>query len=120
MKKQFTLYSLIGVLNTALHWVCFGVLYSLGVSQAISNLVGFLFASLFSFVVNSKVTFKKELHLGRYLVFVLGMAGISLGIGFASDRYELHPIVTLLSFSIISLIFGFLWSKYVVFKGDCA
>lgn len=118
MRKQLTLYSLIGVLNTGVHWIIFAVLYSIEFSQALSNLVGFLVASIFSFVVNSIVTFKTTLHLGRYLLFMLGMAVISLGVGYISDVFGLHPIITLISFSMISLILGFMWSKFVVFKSS--
>jgi putative flippase GtrA len=116
LKKQFSLYALIGVLNTGVHWVIFGLLYWFEFSQALSNLAGFLVASLFSYVVNSKVTFEAKLHLGRYLLFMLGMASISLIVGHTADLFELHPLITLVSFSVISLVLGFLWSKLVVFR----
>lgn len=116
MKKQFSLYTLIGVFNTGIHWLVFAGLYLLEFSQASSNLAGFLAASLFSFVVNTKVTFKTELHLGRYFIFMLGMASISLAVGYMGDVLTLHPIITLVLFSVISLVVGFFWSKFIVFR----
>ena len=116
MKKQFSLYTLIGIANTALHWLVFGALYALEFSQASANLVGFLAASLFSFIVNSKITFKTELHLGRYVLFMLGMASISYGVGYLGDSFDWHPVITLVVFSFLSLVIGFLWSKFIVFK----
>lgn len=116
MKKQFSLYTLIGIANTAVHWIVFAVLYSLDYTQATSNLAGFLAASLFSYIVNSKVTFKTDLHIKRYLVFMAGMAVISLVVGYIGDVMILHPLITLIVFSFISLIVGFVWSKFVVFK----
>ncbi len=116
MKKQFSLYTLIGVFNTGIHWVVFALLYWLEFSQASANLAGFLAASLFSFIVNSKITFEAKLHFGRYLAFMFGMASISLAVGYMGDSLALHPIITLVLFSFISLVVGFLWSKLVVFK----
>ena len=116
MKKQFSLYTLIGIANTALHWLVFAALFALEFTQASANLIGFLAASLFSFIVNSKVTFKTQLHLGRYIVFMLGMASISYGVGYLGDALLWHPLITLVLFSFLSLVIGFLWSKFVVFR----
>ena len=116
MKKQFSLYTLIGIANTALHWLVFAALFAIEFTQASANLAGFLAASLFSFIVNSKVTFKTELHLGRYIVYMLGMASISYGVGYLGDALLWHPLITLVLFSFLSLVIGFLWSKFVVFR----
>ncbi len=116
MKKQFSLYALIGVFNTGVHWLVFALLWSFSFSQATSNLAGFLAASLFSYLVNSKYTFQTEVNLKRYLTFMLGMALISLGVGWMGDLFEWHPVVTLVLFSLISLFLGFIWSKFIVFK----
>lgn len=116
MKKQFSSYALIGVFNTAIHWLFFLILYSFDLSQAKANLFSFFVASLFSYVVNSKITFQEKLNLFRYLIFFLGMALISWSVGKGSDIYQLNPLVTLIVFSFVSLVLGFLWSKFVVFK----
>lgn len=116
MKKQFSLYTFIGIFNTGVHWIIFAALFAQGVSQAWSNLAGFLAASLFSYVVNSKYTFQTEINLKRYLLFMFGMALISLAVGWMGDFFAWHPLITLISFSLISLILGFLWSKFVVFR----
>jgi len=116
LKKQFSLYTLIGVFNTGIHWIVFAIFYSFDFSQAASNLFGFVIASLFSFIINSKFTFQAQFHLGRYLTFMLGMAAISLCVGYLGDLFALQPVVTLVAFSLVSLIIGFFWSKLVVLK----
>ncbi|EHO6297680.1 GtrA family protein, partial [Salmonella enterica subsp. enterica serovar Heidelberg] len=55
MLKLFGRYISVGVLNTAIHWLCFGVMFSMiGFSQAISNVIAFCVAVTFSFFVNAK------------------------------------------------------------------
>ncbi|MBJ9598129.1 GtrA family protein [Citrobacter werkmanii] len=61
MLKLFGRYVSVGVLNTAIRWLCFGALFSLiGLGQSISNLVAFCVAVTFSFLVNAKWTFKSK------------------------------------------------------------
>ncbi|EJB1624950.1 GtrA family protein [Salmonella enterica] len=55
MLKLFGRYISVGVLNTAIHWLCFGVMFSLiGFSQAISNVLEFCVEVTLSFFVNAK------------------------------------------------------------------
>ncbi|MDO2366763.1 GtrA family protein, partial [Escherichia coli] len=45
MLKLFSRYVSVGVLNTALHWLCFGaLLHFFGISQAIANVLAFCIA----------------------------------------------------------------------------
>jgi len=115
LQQQFSRYTLIGIVNTLIHMIVFGSFYTLGFSQAIANLSGFAVASAFSFIVNSKYTFQTDLNIKRYLVFLIGMASISYLVGALADDNNIHPIITLVLFSAISLILGFIWSKWVVF-----
>jgi len=85
-------------------------------SQAIANLIAFGVAVSFSFIVNSRFTFKAKANAGRYLLFVGFMGALSLLTGWAADRLGVHPLITLLAFSTISLVCGFFFSKYVVFR----
>lgn len=115
--QQLITYALIGCLNTLIHWVIFILLhYGFGSSQAISNLLAFAVAVTCSFLLNAKVTFQAKASLPRFISFTGFMAFISWLVGTIADNQQLHPIITLVAFSIISLILGFLYSKFIVFR----
>ncbi|MCV5555279.1 GtrA family protein, partial [Escherichia coli] len=47
----------------------------------------------------------------------VGFMGIlSVIVGWAADKCSLPPIVTLITFSAISLVCGFVYSKFIVFR----
>lgn len=117
MFKLFSRYLSVGVLNTALHWIVFLVLVILlGSSQAIANLIAFSVAVTFSFFANSKWTFKADVTLFRYFSFVTFMGIIAVTLGYISDKMYLPALITLITFSAISLFFGFIYSNFVVFR----
>ncbi|KWV68388.1 GtrA family protein [Pseudomonas paracarnis] len=117
MLNMFARYATIGVLNTAVHWVAFLIaFYILGASQSISNLSAFCIAVTFSFVMNAKFTFKQKATGRKYVVYIVFMGALSVLVGAVSDAIEAAPIITLASFSVISLGVGFLYSKFFVFR----
>lgn len=116
MLKNVSLYSLIGVFNTGLHWSVFYLLINQGIEQSYSNLVAFLCAASFSFIVNAKYNFKSEINLNKYFLFLGFMGILSFSVGFVSDGLLLNPLFTLVVFSLLSFILGFLYSKFVVFR----
>ncbi|OSN02829.1 translocase [Lonsdalea britannica] len=117
MLKLFSRYLSVGIVNTGIHWIVFAVgVYLANLDQATSNFVAFLVAVSFSFFANAKFTFKAEATSKGYLLYVGFMSIMSLAIGKASDHYQVNPIITLIEFSAISLVCGFLFSKFVIFK----
>ena len=116
MLRNLKIYSAIGVLNTALHWVVFLILNSLGFLQTYCNLAAFAVASTFSYYMNSRFNFKKKAKGKTYFLFVIGLGALSLLIGGCADKFNLNGFVTLIVFSTLSLILGFIYSKYIVFK----
>nr|WP_282559844.1 MULTISPECIES: GtrA family protein [Providencia] len=117
MIKLFTKYFSVGILNTLIHWSIFGLLtVFLSTSQAIANLIGFIAAVSFSFFANAKFTFKAKATATRYISFTLFMGLLSYLTGYAADQLRLPPIATLIIFSSISLVLGFLYSKIFVFR----
>lgn len=117
MIKLFTKYFSVGILNTLIHWSIFGLLtVFLSISQAIANLIGFIAAVSFSFFANAKFTFKAKATATRYISFTLFMGLLSYLTGYAADQLRLPPIATLIIFSSISLVLGFLYSKIFVFR----
>lgn len=119
MLKILAKYSSIGVLNTAIHWLVFtACLYLLSTSQGIANLSGFLVAVTFSFFANAYFTFKRRATGARYIVFVAFMGFLSFFTGYLSDSLQLPPIATFIIFSPLSVITGFLFFNFFVFKGS--
>lgn len=117
MLKLFSRYFSVGVLNTAIHWLCFTALFSLiGMNQAISNLVAFCVAVTFSFFVNAKWTFKSKATTGRYVAFVIFMGIMAALTGYIADRLHAPALITLIAFSGFSLVAGFIYSKFIVFR----
>lgn len=117
MITLFSRYFSVGILNTLIHWSIFSLCYMLDQPQSISNFLAFLVAVTFSFVVNAKWTFKSKATLTRYALYLGFMGVLSLLVGYAADRVALNPIITLCSFSIISLLCGFVYSNFIVFRG---
>ena len=118
MIQLFARYFSVGVINTLLHWVVFAALvYLASTTQATANLIAFIVAVTFSFFANAKFTFKKKATGGRYVAFVGFMGVLSYLTGFIADKVNAAPIITLVAFSAISLVLGFLYSKLFVFKG---
>ncbi len=114
--RLFLRYTSVGVLNTLVHWSIFFLLYQLGASQAVSNTGAFLVAVTLSFVLNAVFTFQARATGARYLCFVAFMGALGLATGAAADRLALHPLVTLVVFSSSSLVLGFAYSRWVVFR----
>lgn len=119
MLKLLTKYASIGVINTALHWLVFTVFcYAMSTTQAIANLAGFCVAVTFSFYANARFTFKKKATGGRYFAFVSFMGVLSYLTGHISDVFKLPPVATFFIFSPASVLIGFVFFNYIVFKGD--
>lgn len=117
MLKLFSRYLSVGVLNTTIHWVVFFIiLYSFDADQSLANFGAFCFAVTFSFFANARWTFNSEVTALRYMLYVIFMGAVASAVGWAADKCAMPPIVTLVVFSGISLVCGFIYSKYIVFR----
>ncbi|UVM20866.1 GtrA family protein [Pseudomonas wadenswilerensis] len=115
--KGFSTYAVIGIANTLVHWQLFFVLREVfALTQALSNLLAFCVAASLSFYVNALYTFAVSPSFGRYLLFMLCLGGVSLAVGWMGDHWRLHGMITVVTFSLISLTFGFLLSRWLVFR----
>ncbi|ORM64645.1 translocase [Pantoea rodasii] len=116
MFKIFARYLSIGVVNNIIHWAIFGVLYAFGSSQSIANFSAFCLAVTFSFFANARWTFKTQATRLRYVLYVVFMGALALGVGRSADHFAINPLVTLVIFSLVSVIVGFLYSRFIVFR----
>ncbi|MCE5982233.1 GtrA family protein [Pseudomonas sp. LF19] len=115
--KGFSTYAVIGIANTLVHWQLFFVLREVfALTQALSNLLAFCVAASLSFYVNALYTFAVSPSFGRYLLFMLCLGGVSLAVGWMGDHWRLHGMMTVVTFSLISLTCGFLLSRWLVFR----
>ncbi|KHK64420.1 GtrA family protein [Pseudomonas frederiksbergensis] len=114
----FSTYALVGLANTLLHWQMFFVLrVAVGLDQSTSNLAAFCVAASFSYYLNAIYTFDAKLSAMGYLVFLCLMGALSYVVGYLGDRWQIHGLLTVAAFSLLSLVLGFLLSLYVVFRG---
>ena len=121
MLKLFSKYFTVGIFNTAIHWVVFAAcFYALHTNQALANFVAFCVAVTFSFFANAKYTFKARATSGRYLLYLGFMGALSAATGWLADYCGLPALFRLIAFSAISLICGFFYSKFIVFRSEKA
>lgn len=112
-KKYFT----VGLLNTLIHWIIFFILtFFMKESQSISNLIAFSITVTISYILNAQYTFKQKKKIKMYILYTIFMGFLSFITGKIADIVHLNGIITMILFSGISLIVGFLFSKYVIFK----
>lgn len=116
--KGFLTYALVGLANTLIHWQVFFVLrVAFGFNQAMSNFVAFCVAASFSFYVNALYTFEAKTSVFGYVLFLCVMGALSFLVGYLGDRWHIHGLLTVAVFSLLSLVIGFLLSRFVVFRG---
>jgi putative flippase GtrA len=114
--KEFSIYAVIGVANTLIHWQLFYVLTTAAeLSQAVSNFSAFCVAATFSFYVHALYTFEAGASVLRYLLYVFFMGGMSFVVGHYADVWKIHGLVTVGSFSLLSLVCGFFFSRFVLY-----
>ena len=119
--KGFFTYALVGVANTLIHWQIFFVLrVGAGLDQSTSNFFAFCVAASFSFYVNALYTFEAKRSVPGYVLFLCFMGALSFIVGHFGDRWQLHGLLTVAVFSLLSLVIGFLFSRFVVFRGGRA
>lgn len=117
MLKIFSRYFSVGIVNTAIHWSIFSmVFYGFHKEQSLSNFAGFCVAVTFSFFANAHFTFKSSTTTLRYMLYVGFMGGLSVVTGWVADRLSVPPIITVVTFSGMSLIIGFFYAKFIVFN----
>lgn len=117
MFKSFSRYASVGIINTAIHWASFYlIIHTARTDQALANFGAFCISVTFSFFVNAKWTFSSETTALRYMLYVMFMGSMAAFVGWLADKCELSSLFTLIVFSGVSLVFGFIYSKYIIFR----
>ena len=121
--RQLTLFSMAGVLNTALDFSIYIAGVAVGVAPLGANAAAFFVANMFSYLVNAKVTFRRDgvaapLSFARYAAFVsahLLSLGISTSLVFwLAD--EMGPYIPKAAAVFITLFVNYGASAFVAFR----
>ncbi|HDU8576636.1 GtrA family protein [Vibrio diabolicus] len=113
---NFSIYILIGIVNTIIHWSAFYLFYEFELGQKYCNLFAFIFSASFSYFANSKFNFKKRMNIKTYGNFIIVVGVITYTIGLCADLFSIKPLYTLIASSLLSLVLGFSFSKFFVFR----
>lgn len=114
--RELIVYSLIGVLNTGIHFFVFIGVVKYFHSQALANAFGFTVAVIVSFFLNSRFTFKKNPTRERFFRMYFAMLFVSVIFGALGDICNVYPIVTFIIYCILNPLIGFVVTKYFVFR----
>lgn len=93
---------------------------ALRLEVTLSNMFAFLVANAFSYVANSRLTFKAALSLNRYIRFFLAsilLLGFTLLISWTAERYGLHYLSGFALIVILVPLFSYLVMKFWAFDG---
>jgi putative flippase GtrA len=118
---QFLTFAVIGVVNTLVHGsiLVLEVEY-LGVTVVLAHLVAFCVTNLFSYVMNSKLTFRTTLSFARYIRFFAASMlalGLTLLLSWVMDHFGFHYLFGFLMVIVLVPIFTFIVMKSWAFTG---
>jgi putative flippase GtrA len=108
LTKKFLTFGIIGVINTLIHMLVYGVFYnSLAMIAFVSNAIAFVTASTFSYFANAYLTFKPKNKSTMqfsvvFIVFLVRLIISSISaqlfdymvINWFSIDYEIYPLAT--------------------------
>ncbi len=118
---QLLFFGLIGVANTLIHGAVLVLMVEcLAVDVTASHLFAFCVANIFSYLMNSRLTFKARLALVRYVRFFLASLlslGLTLLLSWITDAYGLHYLLGFVLVVVLVPLFSFLVMKFWAFAG---
>lgn len=115
--KGFPAQTAIGLAGTLIHWQIFFVLNSaVQLDQAASNFAAFCVAASFAFYMNALYTFETGTSVLAYLMFISVMGALSYGTGVIADAWSLPGLVTVSVFSLLDLLLGYCFFRFVLFR----
>ena len=124
IKRQLTLFSIIGVTSVLIDTCCYLFLFSLTGLINLSKFISFIAGAFFSYYGNKNITFNVKAKKLTPIYFSL-VYSISLGINIFANGFSLYlfnnkeTISILISFfvaTLISALFNFIMIKFFVFK----
>lgn len=126
--KQFLLFSVIGLLNTAVDFLVYGLLLWCGLHFIASQFVAYAAGMVNSYTLNSWLTFRKTSEQRqsarfdrskaiRFVLLNIVVLGISMLLLYVLvDRLSMNPIWAKLVVTCITVVLNFVGSKRWVFR----
>lgn len=123
MLSQFIKFSMVGVMNTAIHYGVFYILFSFaGVYHLLASGIGFCAAVTHSYLLNKFWTFKRRgscvrAEFSKFFIVSLLSLGVNLaGMLIFVELLTVHPPVAQLVTIGITLLINFLGNKFWTFR----
>jgi len=129
--REGVLYIMFGALTTLVSWGTYSLFVLLGIEVNISNVMSWICAVLFAFVVNkwfvflSRSTEKRTLlrELGSFFsariltgVIAIVTFPILYAIGFSGGLFNIDGLYAKIIVTLIEIVLNYLFSKYLVFR----
>lgn len=115
--KGFSAQTAIGLGGMLIHWQIFFVFTSaVQATQSASNFAAFCIAAAFSFYMNALYTFETGTSVLAYLGFMSVMGVLSYGTGEFGDARNLPGLATVSVFSLLNLLLGYCFFRFVLFR----
>jgi len=125
MLSQLVKFSLVGLLNTVIHFAVFLWLFKyLGVYHLIASAAGFTLAVINSYALNKLWTFKifgtqVSGEFGRFLLVSLLALGVNLvSMALLVEGFSMYPPLAQLLTIVLTLVVNFSGNKYWAFKSS--
>lgn len=119
---RFVKFGLVGVLNTAINWIIFILLNSLGIYYIISNIIAYTLYTINSYMWNSKWVFKyegKNIKETTFKFIILNVIGLILNtciLYVLVDILGLSKIIGLIIATAIVMVLNYFINKLWVFS----
>lgn len=117
--REIALFAGVGVINTLVHGlVLAGAVEFLELPLLVSHTVAFSVANLFSYVVNSRLTFRVPMSVSRYMRFLtasLVALALTLGIAATADHLGLDYLYGFALVVVTVPVFSFVVVKFWAF-----
>lgn len=124
--KQFVIFGIIGISNTAVDFIMFWLLIQTSLHYVIANIVAYAVGMLNSYLWNNSITFKSRRgndqniavkRITRFIVWNGLMLLLSSALIYAVVEYmHWHALISKLVVTVVILVIQFLGSKKWVFK----
>ncbi len=115
--RELLFFASVGVVNSIVHILIFYVLiYRCHLSQSIANLVAFMVSVSCGYLLNSKVTFKKNLLWKRYFFYLFFLGSNAYLFGYIGEMVHLQSWTMVGLFALFSFVISYFWAKFWVFK----
>lgn len=120
--QEFIRFGLVGISNTFVHAVIVIMLMEVFLPPAyFANMIAFFFANVFSYVLNSRYTFRKALSFysyWRFLAMSLVSLGLTVAVTFVFEYLGFHYIFGLLAVIFVVPVINYTFMKIWVFSRE--